>query len=119
MLERVKEWWNNNIEFTNNDDKLISTELWNKFKKDNKEYVGENKMTIEHFKDTITSNMVKSSNYIEKAKKGSIEFIGFAWKEEDETEIENKFIEKSTVNQIDNLELDNAVIEKKNKTKKV
>ena len=24
MLERVKEWWNNNIEFTNNHDKLIS-----------------------------------------------------------------------------------------------
>jgi hypothetical protein len=99
MLERVKEWWNNNIEFTNNHDKLISTELWNKFKKDNKEYVGENKMTIEYFKDTITSHIVKSSNYIEKTKKGSIEFIGFAWKEE----------EKET---LDNLELDNKVLGK-------
>lgn len=99
MTERVKEWWNNNIEFTNNDEKLISSEIWNKFKKENKEYIGENKITIEYFKDTITSHIVKSSNYIEKTKKGSIEFIGFAWREE----------EKET---LDNLELDNKVLEK-------
>jgi hypothetical protein len=99
MIERVKEWWNNNIELTNNDEKLISTEIWNKFKKENKEYIGENKMTIEYFKDTITSHIVKSSNYIEKTKKGSIEFIGFTWKKE----------QKET---LDNLELDNKVLEK-------
>ena len=107
-LEKVKEWWNNTIEYTdNNDDKIISTELWNRFKKENKEYVGENNLVIENFKDIITSNIVNSSNYIEKTKKGAIEFIGFKWKEQKE---EEKFIE--------NLELQNTIIEKMNNVKK-
>jgi hypothetical protein len=114
MLEKMKIWWEINIEYTdNNDDKLISTDLWNKFKKENKEYVGENKLTIEHFKDTITGNIVNSKNYIEKTKKGAIEFIGFKWKD----------VEEKQYKQIDNLELeiDNTIIEKKykEKTKKI
>ena len=111
ILEKIKEWWENNIEYTdNNDDKLISTEMWNKFKKENKEYVGENNLNIEHFKDTITGNIVKSSNYIEKTKKGAIEFIGFKWKD----------VEKKQDNQLDSLndlELENTIIEKKYKVK--
>lgn len=106
MLEKMKIWWEINIEYTdNNDDKLISTDLWNKFKKENKEYVGENKLTIEHFKDTITGNIVNSKNYIEKTKKGAIEFIGFKWKD----------VEEKQYKQIDNLELENIIIEKINK----
>jgi hypothetical protein len=109
-LEKVKEWWNINVEHTdNNDDKIISTELWNKFKKENKEYVGENNLTIEQFKDTITGNIVKSSNYIEKTKKGAIEFIGFKW----------KYVEEKEEKQIDSLELENIVIEKIPKNKKI
>jgi len=106
MSNKIKEWWENNIEYTdNNDDRIISTELWNKFKKENKDYAGENNLTVEQFKDIITSHMVKSSNYIEKTKKGAIEFIGFKWKE-----IEIKPIE--------NLEIENTVIEKIKKVKK-
>jgi len=98
-LEKIKEWWNANLEYTdNNDDKIISTELWNKFKKENKEYVGENNLNIEQFKDAITGNIVKSSNYIEKTKKGAIEFIGFKWKD----------VEVKSMN---NLELNNLVVE--------
>lgn len=113
MLEKIKEWWENNIEYTDNkDDKLVSTEIWNKFKKENKEYIGENNLNIEHFKDIITGNIVKSSNYTEKTKKGAIEFIGFKWIEKKQIEMENKVI--------DNLELENLVVEKsKVKTKKV
>ena len=88
----------------------MSTDAWNKFKKENKEYVGENKFTIETFKDVIRG-IIDSAHYVEKTKKGAIEFIGFKWIEKDE--IENKVIEKSKIKQIDNLELDNAVIEKK------
>lgn len=107
-LEKIKEWWNVNIEYTdNNDDKIISTELWNKFKKENKEFVGGNNLNIEQFKDLTTGNIVKSSNYIEKTKKGAIEFIGFKWKE----------VEVKSMN---NLELNNLVVENitKNKIKK-
>jgi hypothetical protein len=111
ILEKVKEWWNNRIEYTdNNDDKIISTEIWNKFKKENKEYVGENNLSIEQFKDIMTSHMVKSSNYIEKTKKGAIELIGFKWKEQ-------KHEEKEAEKIIENLELDNTIIDKTHKVK--
>ena len=100
----TKEWWDNNIEYVNDDSKMTSTEIWNKFKKDNKEYVGENKITIESFKNGITS-LVSSSNYIEKSR-SIIEFIGFKWKQ-----IEIKSIE--------NLVLENTIVEKVKKVKKV
>jgi hypothetical protein len=108
MLEKTKEWWQNNVEYTDNDDdKLTSTELWNKFKKENKEYVGENKVNIDVFKDTITT-IVNSSKYIEKTKKGAIEFIGFTW----------KYIEEKETNNLENLVIENIIIEKTNKVKK-
>lgn len=111
MLKKIREWWKNNIEYTdNNDDKIISTDVWNRFKKENKEYVGENNLTIDQFKDTITVNIVNSSNYIEKTKKGAIEFIGFKWKVVEEKQDKQMEI-------LDNLELDNTIIEKKYKVK--
>lgn len=101
VLEKVKEWWNGNIEYTDNNDKMISTEIWNKFKKENKKLVGENNLNIEQFKDAITGNIVNSSNYIEKTKKGAIEFIGFKWKNVGKDEEVNMNI----------LELNNLVVE--------
>jgi hypothetical protein len=96
---KIKEWWDDNIEYVNDENKMSSTEIWNKFKKDNKEYVGENKITIDSFKSLITS-IISSSVYIEKGKKSAIEFVGFKWKQ-----IEIK--------PIDNLEIENVVIKKK------
>jgi hypothetical protein len=111
VIQRVKEWWNYNVEYSdNNEDKIISTELWNKFKNENKDFIGDNKITIENFKDTITG-FVNSSNYVEKTKKGAIEFMGFKWKEE------KKIEKKEEV--IDNLEIENIIIEKKSEQKKV
>lgn len=75
----INEWWDNNIEYTDDDCKLISTEIWNKFKKENKEYISEKNITIETFKEIIIKN-VNSSKYIEKTKKGAIEFIGIKFK---------------------------------------
>ena len=77
----IKKWWNNNIEYVNDENKMTSTEIWNKFKKENREYILDNKITIETFKDVITSNIVNNSNYVEKTKKGVIEFVGFKWRE--------------------------------------
>ena len=101
---KIKEWWNDNIEYVNDESKMTSTELWSKFKKDNKDYVGENKITIEDFKNIVTSNIVNSSTYIEKTKKSVIEFIGFKWKV-----IEVKVLE--------NVEIENIIIEKPKKEK--
>jgi hypothetical protein len=99
LSEKIKEWWNENIEYVNNDNILLSTDIWYKFKKENKDHIGENKFSIDMFKDVIRC-IVDSCNYVEKAKKGAIEFIGFKWKEK-----ENKIITK----EIDNLELNTKV----------
>ena len=80
--EKIKEWWETNIEFDDNDDnKLTSTEIWTRFKKDNKEYVDENKLLIDDFKNYVKI-FIDVDKYNEKSKKGSIEFIGFKFKED-------------------------------------
>jgi hypothetical protein len=106
---KINEWWNGNIEYVKDGSILTSTEIWNKFKKENKEYVLENKLTIENFKSIVT-DIVDSSTYVEKNKKSAIEFIGFKWRE-NETNI--------TENKSENNILDNIVIVPKEKVKKV
>ena len=79
--EKIKEWWETNIEVDDNDEnKLTSTEIWTRFKKDNKEYVDENKLLIEDFKNYVKI-FIDVDKYNEKSKKGSIEFLGFKFKE--------------------------------------
>lgn len=78
---KIKEWWDLNIEFTEDaNDKLSSTELWNKFKKYNKNDNDDDKILLEDFKNYVKT-FVDIENYIEKSKNGSIELIGFKWKE--------------------------------------
>jgi hypothetical protein len=79
---KIHEWWESNIEYVEDESKLTSTEIWTKFKRENKDYVAENKLTIDIFKDAITS-IVDDANYVEKTKKGQIEFIGFKFKSEE------------------------------------
>ena len=105
----IKKWWSNNIEYVNNESKMTSTEIWNKFKKENKEYIFDNKISIETFKDVIASNIVNNSNYIEKTKKGVIEFVGFKWREIEIKELKNLIIENAVMG--------NIVIEEKPKPK--
>ena len=98
---KIKEWWDNNIEYMNDEEsKMSSTEIWNKFKKDNKEYVGDNKISIDTFKEIITGNIVNSSNYIEKSK-NIIEFNGFKWREIKLTEIKDLIIENIATEDIE------------------
>ena len=78
---KIKEWWNDKIEYNgNNDIKLTSSEIWLRFKKENKEYIDDNKMLIEDFKGHL-KNFISFENYVEKSKKGSLEFIGFNFKD--------------------------------------
>ena len=70
--EKIKEWWDLNIDCDDNDDnKLTSTEIWTRFKKDNKEYVDENKLLIDDFKNYVKI-FIDVDKYNEKSKKGSI-----------------------------------------------
>jgi hypothetical protein len=78
---KIKNWWENNLENTTDEKKITSTEIWIKFKKENKEYILDNKITIEQFKEAITS-LLDNSKYIEKTKKSAIEFIGYKFKNE-------------------------------------
>lgn len=77
--DKIIEWWDSNIETISDECTLTSTEIWAKFKKNNKSYVLDNKITIEIFKDIITG-IVNHSSYIEKSKNSVIEFVGFKFK---------------------------------------
>jgi hypothetical protein len=114
LNNKIKEWFNMNIDFVNDENKITSTEMWNKFKKDNKEFIGENKMTIEIFKDIITG-IVNTSTYVEKSKKGAVEFIGFRWKE---TDMKSNYIKPIENLVIENICIDSEKPEKKTKLKK-
>ena len=92
----IKKWWSNNIEYVNDKSKMTSTEIWNKFRKDNKEYVGDNKINIEIFKDIVTNNIVNSSTYTEKSK-SIIEFVGFKWREIKLKEIKDLIIQTAII----------------------
>ena len=78
---KIKEWWEQNIEIDENiENTLSSNEIWSRFKKDNKEYVDEHKLLIDDFKN-YAKMFIDVDKYNEKSKKGSIEFIGFKFKE--------------------------------------
>ena len=93
LNSKITEWWDMNIEYTEDENKLTSAEIWSRFKREHKDYVLENKVTIDKFKDVITS-IAGNSTYTEKSKKSSIEFTGFKFKE---IVIENLVIEKIEV----------------------
>ena len=90
LNNKIKGWWENNMELTTPENKLTSTEIWLKFKKENKDYVQENKITIDIFKEEVIT-LVDNSMFIEKTKKGVVEFIGFKLKNE------NLIIEKKEI----------------------
>jgi hypothetical protein len=92
---KIKNWWEDKIEFVDGESSLSSSELWNMFKRENKDYITENKLNIEIFKEKITS-LVSSENYIVKNKKGAIEFVGYKFKEK----VENIVIEKELPSKI-------------------
>ena len=83
---KISEWFELNVEYTGDENKLSSAEIWNKFKRENKEYIIESKLTIDMFKDTLTS-ILDSSTYAEKSKKGAVEFIGFRFKPQENQNI--------------------------------
>jgi hypothetical protein len=88
--QKMKEWFSNNVEFCNDEEAVLkSTDVWNRFKKENKDYIAERNITIDSFKELLMK-IVDSSHYIEKSKKGAIELIGFKMKEQEPESISKK-----------------------------
>ena len=110
--EKIKEWWNTTIDFTDNPEhKLTSTEIWSRFKKENKIYIDENNLLLDDFKTHIKT-FVDINNYNMKSKNGAVEFNGFKFIDllvVQETESEKVEIE---------LYIPNVVKEKKSVIKK-
>lgn len=110
--EKIKEWWNTTIDFTDNPEhKLTSTEIWSRFKKEQKIYIDENNLLLDDFKTHIKT-FVDINNYNMKSKNGAVEFNGFKFIDllvVQETESEKVEIE---------LYIPNVVKEKKSVIKK-
>ncbi len=102
---KVQEWWDSNIEMSNDKtNKLTSTAIWLKFRKENKAYIEENKLIVDEFKEYI-KNFIDADNYVEKSKNGMIEFLGFKFNDllvEIKNEDEKIEVEINTSNIIKN-----------------
>jgi hypothetical protein len=108
----IDEWWNSNIEYTDEDVQLISTNLWNIFKQNNKLLVKNNSITSDDFKKYIMSKL-SSDNYTMKNKSGSITINNYKLKN---ANVNNNLIKITpTLKSIKNIyciseEIDNKII---------
>ena len=88
----IDEWWNSNIEYTDENSQLISTNLWNIFKQNNKSLMKNNEITSDDFKKYITTKL-SSDNYTMKSKNSSIIINNYKLKNESpETILKEKLI---------------------------
>ena len=54
----IDNWWSENIELTNNsEDLLVSTDIWMRFRQDNREYIKDLDITPDKFRKFITSKL--------------------------------------------------------------
>jgi hypothetical protein len=95
------EWWEEKLETTNEESSLLSTDIWLKFKQDNKNMIKEMDLSVDKFRQYIKSK-VSGSNLIIKNKNvnSAFEIKGVSFKKELEVvsqpvKIEVKFMEES------------------------
>lgn len=90
------DWWDTNIEQTNGDEKILSTELWFKFKQDNKTSMKEFDVTTDKFKQFIKAKVPMTSIILKsKNANSAIEIKGIKWKcveQEEEQKIETLLV---------------------------
>ena len=81
------EWWSSNIEVSSNDkDIILSTDLWHKFKQDNKDMLKEFEITSEKFKLFIKSKVPDCSLIIKtKNQKSAFDIKGIKMKYKNST----------------------------------
>jgi hypothetical protein len=75
------DWWDTNIEVTNEDEKILSTELWFKFKQDNKTSMKEFDVTTDKFRQFIKAKVTLESIILKnKNANSAFEIKGIKWK---------------------------------------
>lgn len=104
-------WWDLNVELTNEDVRLVSTDLWTKFKHDNKLLLNELDITTDKFKQYIKTR-VSMSNIILKNKNAhsAFEIKGIKW---------NANVEKLETEKLDILLVDTEVKPERKKVNKI
>jgi len=75
------DWWDTNIEVTNDDEKILSTDLWFKFKQDNKTSMKDFDVTTDKFKQYIKAKVPMQSIILKnKNANSAFEIKGIKWK---------------------------------------
>ena len=88
-------WWNENIIQTSEDTTLISTDIWFKFRQDNKDCIKEFDITPEKFRDFIKAKFPMTSYSIRnKSSNSAIDIKWIKWKVVNEV-LENVNVEES------------------------
>jgi hypothetical protein len=109
-------WWNSNVEITNDNSIVISTDLWFRFKQENKDVIKEFEITTEKFKQFIKSKVPLSSIIIKsKNANSAFDIKGIKLLEQMKEYDGNKMIEKE---QKLDLELNEDTLKKKKVIKK-
>jgi hypothetical protein len=80
-------WWEINIEQTTDETLITSTEIWFKFKNDNKDIIKEFDITIDKFKNYIITKISSTNRSLKGNKKGAIEIKGIKIKQQNEINI--------------------------------
>jgi hypothetical protein len=92
------EWWDSNIELTNEDEKLLSTDLWFKFKQNNKSSMKDFDITTEKFRQFLKTKIPMTSIVLKsKNSNSAFEIKGIKWKY---VEVEVPKIELLLVNDV-------------------
>lgn len=82
------EWWIKNIQYSNNSTEIISTEIWLKFKQENKNVLKEFDLTSEKFKEYIKMKIPSGNLELKTNNKGAYIIKGIIYKKE-ELSLEN------------------------------
>lgn len=111
-LSLFDDWWVQNIETTNDETSVVSTDLWTNFKQENKNMVKEMDITGDKFKQYIKSKVPMSSLVLRsKNANSAFDIKGLRLKE---VVYENNVIEEKI-----ELELNEDVLKKKKVVKKI
>ena len=97
-------WWSENIKQTTDDSSIISTDIWFKFKNENKDIIKNFDITIDKFKNYIITKIPSTCRILKGNKKGAIEIKGIKIKEEIKIENENLELKNNKVKKINKKE---------------
>ena len=78
-ISLIDQWWEDRLENTNTEATLVSTEIWLKFKQENKDCIKEFELTSEKFKQIIQTKLGQN-RCSERVKNGAYDIKGIAWK---------------------------------------